>query len=285
MTAQELRSLAKRLKDANQSRRLLSLAAVKEGRSRGEAAEIGGMDRQTLRDWVHRFNAEGLEGLCDHWSKGPASKLSAKDNEKLAKIVATGPDPAKDGIVRWRRVDLQRLIKERFGVAYHERHVGTLLKQMGFSHVSARPRQPADQRYENAWLFGAICPAKGKAAGLALPEATTRAMQLHLDEIARHVAKGAHAVVLLDRAGWHTTHRLKVPRNISLVFLPSRAPELNPVENIWQFLRANWLSNRVFETYDAIIDAACAAWRKLAAMPETIRSIGLRDWINVGQRS
>ena len=146
-----------------------------------------------------------------------------------------------------------------------------------------RPRQPADQRYDNAYLFGAICPARGVGAALALPYADTEAMQLHLDEISRHVAKGAHAVLLLDRAGWHTTAKLDVPKNITPIFLPSRAPELNPVENIWQYLRANWLSNRVFENVDAIIDAACEAWRKLIAEPETITSIAMRDWAHVGQ--
>ena len=91
----------------------------------------------------------------------------------------------------------------------------------------SRPRQPADQRYESAYLFGAICPARGTGAALALPYADTEAMQFHLDEISHTVAKGAHAVLLLDRAGWHTTGNLVVPRNITLVFLPSRAPELN----------------------------------------------------------
>jgi transposase len=137
-----------------------------------------------------------------------------------------------------------------------------------------RPRQPADQRYESAYLFGAICPAKGKGAALALPHADTEAMQLHLDEISRSVARGAHAVLLLDRAGWHTTGHLAVPKNITLIFLPARAPELNPVENVWQYLRANWLSNRVFDTYEEIIEAACQAWRNLIAQPEAITSIG-----------
>lgn len=108
-------------------------------------------------------------------------------------------------------------------------------------------------------------------------------MQAHLEEIARTVAVGAHAVLLLDRAGWHTTPELAVPENLRLVFLPSRAPELNPVENIWQHLRANQLSNRIFETYEAIIDAACEAWNWLIDQPETITSIGLRDWAHIGQ--
>jgi len=146
-----------------------------------------------------------------------------------------------------------------------------------------RPRQPADQRYESAYLFGAICPARGTGAALALPYADTDAMQLHLDEIARTVRRGAHAVLLLDRAGWHTTQALAVPRNITLILLPSRSPELNPVENIWQYLRQTWLSNRVFDTYDDIVDAACDAWRRLIAQPKTITSIGSRDWASIGQ--
>jgi putative transposase len=126
-------------------------------------------------------------------------------------------------------------------------------------------------------------PGAGRGAALALPYADTEARQLHLEEIPRNVAKGAHAVLLLDRAGWHTTLKLDVPENITPIFLPSRALELNPVENIWQYPRGNWLSNRVFENIDSIIKAACEAWRKLIAQPETIASIGMRDWRHVGQ--
>ncbi len=102
---------------------------------------------------------------------------------------------------------------------------------------SSRPRQQKDQRYQSVYLFGAICPAPGTGAALVLPSANTQAMQYHLDEISRTVRRGAHAVLLLDRAGWHTTGQLYVPKNISQVFLPSRAPELNPVENLWQHMR------------------------------------------------
>ena len=116
-----------------------------------------------------------------------------------------------------------------------------------------------------------------------LPSADTRAMQMHLDEIGRTVAAKAHAVVLMDRAGWHKTDKLKLPKNLTIILLPSRSPELNPVENVWQYLRQNWLSNSVFEDYQAILDAGCSAWNKLIAKPETIRSIGLRDWAHTSQ--
>ncbi len=108
-------------------------------------------------------------------------------------------------------------------------------------------------------------------------------MQLDLEEISRHVAEGAHAVLLLDRAGWRTTAKLDLPSNIAPTFLPWRAPELNPQENVWQFMRGAWLSNPVFKTYDDIIDAACDAWRKLIDQPQTITSIGMRDWAHIGQ--
>jgi transposase len=143
----ELRRLAATTKNANQSRRLLSLAAVLDGMNRTEAARMGGMDRQTLRDWVHRFNEHGPDGLTDTWSKGNPPRLSAEQQAELAHLVESGPDRAMHGVVRWRRVDLQQLIAERFGVAYHERTVGKILHQLGFSHISARPRHPAqDER-------------------------------------------------------------------------------------------------------------------------------------------
>ncbi len=141
-SAAALRRLAAGTKNANQSRRLLSLAAVLEGMNRTDAARIGGMDRQTLRDWVHRFNERGPDGLKDNWANGSGPRLSPEQQAEFAELVETGPDRAAHGVVRWRRVDLQRLIAERFGVAYHERTVGKLLKALGFSHISARPRHP-----------------------------------------------------------------------------------------------------------------------------------------------
>jgi transposase len=152
-----------------------------------------------------------------------------------------------------------------------------------WARTGIRPRQAKDQRYKSVYLFGAICPARGKGAALVMPFANTDAMQAHLQEISRTVAPGAHAVLLMDRAGWHTTGELDMPENITAVLLPSRAPELNPVENIWQYLRQTYLSNRVFADYDEIIDAACHAWNRLIAKPWQIMSIGMREWAHTGQ--
>lgn len=116
-----------------------------------------------------------------------------------------------------------------------------------------------------------------------LPVVNTAAMQLHLEEISLAVAPGSHGVVIMDRAGWHETKKLIVPENLTIVLLPARSLELNSAENVWQYLRQNWLSNRVFEDFNAILDAGCDAWNRLIAMPDTIRSIGWRDWALTGR--
>lgn len=147
----------------------------------------------------------------------------------------------------------------------------------------SRPRQPKDQRTAWAYIFGAVCPARDEGAALVLPRADTEAMQLHLEEIGRTVAAGAHGIVVMDKAGWHTTTALKVPANLSLLHLPAYSPELNPQENIWQFLRQTYLSNRVFDGYDAIVDACCKAWNALLAEGKRIFSIATRSWATISQ--
>jgi transposase len=151
-------------------------------------------------------------------------------------------------------------------------------KTRRWARRGTRPRVPHDQRTRSTYIFGAICPAQGKGAGLILPFCNTATMALHLQEISQAVAPDAHAVVLADQAGWHLTAKLAVPDNITIVPLPPRSPELNPVENVWQYMRDNWLSNRVFETYDDILAHCCDAWNKLVDRPWMIMSIGKRQW-------
>jgi DDE superfamily endonuclease len=146
----------------------------------------------------------------------------------------------------------------------------------------SRPSAPRDQRYAWVYLFGAVCPARGVGAGLVLPVANAAAMNLHLAEISRQVAPGAHAVVTLDRAGWHQQGgRLRVPDNISLLPLPPYSPELNGAENIWQYLRQNQLSNRVFDSQADIVDACSTAWNDFTADPARVTSITAREWAQV----
>ena len=145
--AAELRALAKCSRDPRQIRRLLALAAVYDGMSRTAAAKVGGMDRQTLRDWAHRFNGEGPAGLKDRPRAGRPRRLSEAQMAALAEIVETGPDPATDGVIRWRRIDLKRVIEARFGVVYSERAISDLLARLSFSCISGRPQHPRqDQR-------------------------------------------------------------------------------------------------------------------------------------------
>tara|TARA_R110002110_G_C13316668_1_gene705745 strand:- start:480 stop:1001 length:522 start_codon:yes stop_codon:yes gene_type:complete len=140
--ALSLRALAKRCRDVKQSRRLLSIAGIYDGMNRYEAAKIGGMDRQILRDWVLRFNDGGPEGLRDRKAPGAKWRLNDAQMKQLDIIVKTGPDPAVDGVVRWRCCDLVKLIAERFGVSYKERAVSNLLKELDFSRISGRPQHP-----------------------------------------------------------------------------------------------------------------------------------------------
>ena len=144
-SAGELRGLAKRSHDGNLVRRLVALAAICEGKSREEAARIGGMDRQTLRDWVHRFNEEGPDGLLDRKAPGPKRKLTVEQTEELRRLVEEGPDPEADGVVRWRCSDLKAKLGRQFGVDLSRVTVGRRLKELGFSHISARPQHPAQK--------------------------------------------------------------------------------------------------------------------------------------------
>jgi len=141
--AATLRRRAVETRDAKVARRLLALALVAEGKSREEAAAAGGMDRQTLRDWVHRYNADGVEGLADRKAKGRPSTLSPEQLEELALWVRQGPDLDKDGLVRWRLGDLAVRISERFHIAMAEGGVGKILHRLNFSHLSVRPQHPS----------------------------------------------------------------------------------------------------------------------------------------------
>lgn len=141
-TAAELRDAAKRTSDVAAARRMLALALVLEGKSRTEAAAACAMDRQVLRDWVHRYNAEGLDGLRNRMAPGAKPRLSPQQQEEVAELVRKGPDLAEHGVVRWRRIDLARVIEQRFGITLAERSVGDLLRRLGFRRISVRPRCP-----------------------------------------------------------------------------------------------------------------------------------------------
>jgi hypothetical protein len=142
-----------------------------------------------------------------------------------------------------------------------------------------RPRGLREHRFASAHLFGAVCPARDTGVALVLPEADTAAMNLMLAELAKVVPSGAHAALVLDRAGWHVSRDLTVAKNLTLVHLPPKSPELNPVEKVCQYLRDRWLSHRVLADYDAVLDAACMAWNALRAEPGRLRSLTSFPWL------
>ncbi len=155
LSATELRRKAARSRDADAARRMLAIALVLEGRTRTEAAETCGMDRQTLRDWVHRYNAEGPAGLSNRRAPGPTPRLSAAQEAELDRWVEDGPDLARDGVVRWRCRDLQERIGREFGARFHERTVGKPLAKLRFRRLSVRPRHPESDPAAQAAFKGA----------------------------------------------------------------------------------------------------------------------------------
>ena len=138
--AKRVRAAAREARDADQARRLLAIAAAYEGHDRGAAAKIGAMGPQRLRDWAHRLNAAGPDGLIDRKPAGAMRRLSPEREAELATLIEAGPDVARDRVVRWRCVDPRELILTRWNIACHERTIGKPLRRLGFRHISARPR-------------------------------------------------------------------------------------------------------------------------------------------------
>ena len=214
----ELRCLAKHSRYPRQVRRLLALAAVYDGMSRAEAAKVGGMDRQTLRDWAHRFNDEGADGLKNRPGAGRPRLLTDEQMGELSVIVETGPDPEIDGVVRWRRVDLKRVIEERFGVIYSERAISDLLVALSFSHISARPQHPKqDQRVIEAFKKlppHARCPPSRSAQDQAGRDLVPRRGQAGTEERAcAHLGEEGNKATPARRSALH--ERLPLWRNLS----------------------------------------------------------------------
>ena len=150
-----------------------------------------------------------------------------------------------------------------------------------WARKGTRPRLVRPQQFEYAYIFGAVCPARDEAVGLVLPAANTEAMLVHLKHISINIPAGRHAVIVLDKAAWHTTKRLKRFKNISLLHLPPASPELNPTEQVWQALRNEYLANCCYEDYDAIMVACCDAWNAFVDIPTKVKNLGSRSWANL----
>ena len=315
----------------------MALAAIYEGAARSEAAKIGGVTLQIVRDWVLRFNAEGPDGLVDR--KPPGAAANGEKHRAALPMIEAGPIPAAHGVVRWRLIDLSNGSGRNSGsqsstatlhgscapwviasslrgraITLRAKAPLTLLKRVPsapgeiadekglaadaleiwfadearigqknkitrrWALRGTRPSAPTDQRTASTYIFGAICPREGKGAGLILPHCDSEAMGLHLAEISAEVAPGKHAVLLWIRPDGISRAGSSFPKTSLCCSCRRNVPELNPVENIWEFMRDNWLSNRVFKSYDDILDHCCYAWNRLIDQPWRIMSIGLRDW-------
>lgn len=143
-----------------------------------------------------------------------------------------------------------------------------------------RPRAVRQQQFKYTYLFGAVCPQRGVGIGLLLPYANTETMQIHLEHISAQIPEGQHAVIVLDRAGWHTTKKLAMFPNLSLLPLPAASPELNPCEQIWKQLRRTHLSNRCFKNDEDLLEACSEAWNEFIDQPKTVSSLTSRKWAN-----
>ena len=146
----------------------------------------------------------------------------------------------------------------------------------------SRPRAPKQTQYESLYLTGAVCPATGAAAAILTPTLNAQIVNLFFAELATQIPDGVHVILVWDQAGYHTGHELRVPENVSLLSLPPRSPELNPMENLWHYIRSHHWSNRVYENYAALLDAATEAWRAVCLVPAHIVSVCNYPYLRIG---
>ncbi len=151
----------------------------------------------------------------------------------------------------------------------------------GWAPKGTRPRRIRQRQFKSSYIYGAICPKKDKGCALILPEASTEGMQLHINEISKHVTRGYHAIVVMDGAGWHIAKDLVIPKNITIIKLPPYSPELNPMEQAFQQLRKLKLSNACYKDYEDIDNACIEAWNEFVEEKGAIKSLALRDWANI----
>src|SRR6202049_1154146 len=313
--AARLRELAKRSGNAAQTRRLLALAAIYDGGSRTEAARIGGVGLQTVRDWVLAFNAEGPPGLVNGKAPGNAPLLTQAHRQALLEIVESGPIPAVHGVVRWRLIDLAQWVFDEFRISISKQTLSRELRALEWRKLSARPRHHAQdaeamaafkktslrasarspsarrrasrERSGSRTRPGSVRRTRSPGAGRGAARGprhrtisgpvrpTSSAPSARLEEpgpasSCRAATPPPWRCVWPGAAGCHLSEKLVFPANIALRPRPPKSPELNPVENIWQFIRDNWLSNRVFRSYDDILDHCCYAWNTLVDQPWAI---------------
>jgi len=209
--------------------------------------------------------------MLPRWRGGPSHKLRPTGERSAARV---GGVEEHRNLVPEPALGLDQRDEARVG------QKGSL--EYIWAPIGSRPRAVRDNRHDSVYLFGALCAYRAVGAAVIMPAANTDAMNEHLKEISTQVAPGAHAVLVCDGAGWHQRGgKLKLPDNITLVSLPPYSPELNPMENVWDYLRGNELSHLVWDSYEAMVAACAKAWRFLVEDPDRIRSIAHRHWATV----
>jgi transposase len=154
---------------------------------------------------------------------------------------------------------------------------GTLTRV--WAEIGSRPRAVKQTQYDYLYVLGAVCPQTGNSAGLLAANINTTTVNAFFEQMAKEIAPDVHVALIWDQAGYHTSGLLKVPANITLVPLPPRSPELNPIENLWHYLRSHHWSNRSYKNYDALREAACDAWQKSCLDPELMKTVCAAPWL------
>jgi transposase len=251
-----------------------SLDNLHESKNGGRVT-VSDIQKLLADDFDCRYTRSGIYTLLDRinivWISG-RSKHPKHSEEAIEDFKETFPEEAS-------RIK-DKLEHDNIEVWWQdESRVG---QQGSLSRVWAakgtRPRVVRQKQFLNTYIFGACCPDKDKGCALILPECHTGMMQLHLDEISKNVEKGFHAIVMIDRASWHTTEALVIPENISLLPLPPYSPELNPMEQVWQKIKADHLTNTTFKDYDDIVQRCSDAWNSFCDEDGNIEKLCSRAW-------
>lgn len=219
-----------------------------------------------LRTVLDRLNLSWMSGRPHH----PKTDFAAQEKFKseFSAIIQTVADNNPD-----KKIEIWFEDEARAG------QKGSLTYR--WAETGTRPRVLKDRRYKSAWIFGAVCPNRDVGVGLIFTKANSESMDKFLQEVSKNIEIGSHAIMVIDQAGWHIAKKLNIPSNITLIRLPPYSPELNPTENLWEFLRSNYLSHKVYQTVDDVIDACCRAWNSVVSEAGRIRSICTRLWADV----
>jgi transposase len=299
--------------------RVQAIILAKQGDAAPRIARALGVSRRAVQAWVAAYNRGGLEALPDRPHPGRTPILPRDQEARLLERIDAPPRPG-DGVCELRGSDIRRILEQEFAARYTLDGVYKLRHRLGYSDLMPRPQHPethpeaqeffkeivveqiaaiADRHpdakvevwhqdearfgqdgRESLYVLTAVCAASGASMGLVMPELNTAVVNLFLEEFSRGLAPGVHAVLLWDNAGYHTSGGLVVPENVSLIGLRPYSPELNPVENLWHYLRSHHWSHRVYVNYEARRDAAAVAWRAVCLDPEKIRTICAAPYLN-----